>query len=116
MTAAAAAPAAVVDLATINVVVGSSGDICGWKCRPDHTKCDYCCGCASISMSRSTFFLLFFLNKKRSLFISFFVVEQKLLYESSDFAAFVACHNCYTLTKIALYYALYVFVSTTNET
>lgn len=62
MTAAAVAAApAVVDLATINVVVGSSGDICGWKCRPDHTKCDYCCGCASISMSRSTFFLLFFL-------------------------------------------------------
>lgn len=115
MTAAAAHVApAVVDLATINVVVGSSGDICGWKCRPDHTKCDYCCGCASISMSRSTFFLLFFFIKKRSLFI--FFVEQKLLYESLNFAAFVACHNCYTLTKIALYYDLYVFVSTTSET
>lgn len=63
------------------------------------------------------FFSCFFLIKKRSLFISFFVVvEQKLLYESLDFAAFVACHNCYTLTKIALYYDLYVFVSTTNET
>lgn len=69
--AAAAAPA-VVDLATINVVVGSSGDICGWKCRPDHTKCDYCCGCASISMSRSTFLLLFFFNKKTITFYFFF--------------------------------------------
>lgn len=76
MTAAAAAPA-VVDLATINVVVSSSGNICGWKCRPDYTKCDYCCGCASISMSRSTFFLLFFFyKKKRSLFISFFYVVE----------------------------------------
>lgn len=77
MTAAAAAAPAVVDLATINVVVGSSGDICGWKCRPVHTNCDYCCGCASISMSRSTFFLLFFYKKAITFYFFFLLLLKK---------------------------------------